>query len=101
MTKDGPQPKPPEAAGTARSAGSVPGPTTAGPARGFHGALSPFDLIGLQRSVGNQATARFVASRQPPPAPAAVQRTLERGSGTGWGAIGWVDANAKALWERL
>src|SRR5437868_5971304 len=46
------------------------------------------DLLAMQRSLGNQVVART------------VQRRIERGSGTGWGAVGWVEGG-KAIWERI
>jgi len=52
-------------------------------------------VLALQRSIGNRSVARHLSSTQPP-----VQRRIERGQGTGWGAIGWV-AGGKELWKRI
>ena len=68
-----------------------------------HAAIEP--AIALQSAIGNRAVSRLIEGLAPKPPPAlmgtALQRKLERGSGTGWGGIMWVDNQAKALWEAL
>ncbi len=71
-----------------------------------NGALRQATLLHLQRTQGNRAVQRALrahpaAAPARPPAPVRVQRTLSRGTGTGWGLIGWKDDKAKGTWEEL
>src|SRR5919197_1319538 len=53
----------------------------------------PARFLALQRTIGNQATAQYIASGH-------LQRVIERGSSTGWGPVFWV-TGGKALWDRI
>ena len=105
--------KPPAGERSSRPApreGSAPRPLRA------FGTLEHADILQLQRSVGNRAAMRAMATRptpgrsrakfnrqsQPVSAPGLpLQRLLERGSNTGWGLFGWVDDKAEQLWKDL
>jgi hypothetical protein len=50
-------------------------------------------VYALQRTFGNRAVGRYIETTQ-------VQRRIDRGSGTGWGAIHWVEGG-KELWARI
>lgn len=81
----------------ARSRHGIDSPSHA-PAAHFDVARLPLrdvdNVLAMQRSVGNRAVAQYFAPG------GSVQRVIERGQGTGWGAIKWV-TGGKDLWNRI